>query len=121
MEFLVDNPDLVAESVDELKTFASTAASWAAGSQPGPELHTSVLVRRAAGELRAYALGPSQRHLTRARQCLDAARSALAGEGGGGVGGDGPGLAVGALKDQLDNLEQSQREQRQELEESLRR
>lgn len=117
---LVDQPDLVADAVDELKAFSSTAASWAAASPPGPALHAAVTLRRAAGELRQYALQPSPRHLTRARQCLDAARSILEQPSADAVAGEGAGLGVGAVRDQLQNLEQSRREQRQELDESLR-
>ena len=113
-------PELLADSVEELKTFAAAASAWARAAEPGEELHAAVLIRRAAGELRAYALQPDDRHLMRARRCLEAARSTVDGHGHGpGVDG-GPGLAVGAVREQLDNLEQSQRERHQEAEESLR-
>jgi hypothetical protein len=120
MEMLLAAPELLAESVEELKTFAASAAAWARDAELGEELHAAVLIRRAAGELRAYALQPDDRHLMRARRSLEAARSTVEGHGHGtGVDG-GPGLAVGAVRDQLDNLEQSQRERHQEAEESLR-
>jgi hypothetical protein len=120
MEMLLAAPELLADSVEQLKTFAASAAAWARAAGPGEELHAAVLIRRAAGELRAYALQPDDRHLMRARRCLEAARSTVDGHGHGtGVDG-GPGLAVGAVRDQLDNLEQSRRERHQEAEESFR-
>ena len=113
-------PELIQDSVEELKTFAASAAAWARAADLGEQLHAAVQIRRAAGELRAYALQPDDRYLLRARRCLEAARSTIDGHGHRtGVDG-GPGLAVGAVRDQLDNLEQSQRERHQEAEESLR-
>lgn len=120
MELLVASPELIPAARDDLRTFTETAASWAAASSPGAELHAAVMLRRAAGELREHALRPSDRHLLRASRCLDAGRALLDGGSAGSGFGGGPGAAVGAIRDQLDNLEQSHREQRQEVEEGLR-
>jgi len=119
MEELEADPETISNHVAELETFAVTASEWAeAAATPSAELHAAVAIRRAAGELRGYALEPSDRHLMRARRQFAAARSTLAGTRGGG--GGGPGLAVGGVKDRLDNLQQSHQEQVQEVDEALR-
>ncbi len=120
MALMVADPKLIASATDELETFSDTAAAWADDSSPGPDLHASAMLRRAAGELREHALRPSASHLVRARRCLDAGRRILDGDPGASGSGGGGGLAVGAIRDRLDNLEQSHREQRQEVEEGLR-
>jgi len=121
MEDLVAAPDTISDHVSDLKTFATTAASWAdAAATPSTELHVAVALRRAAGELRGYALAPSQIRLSRSRQLLAAARSSLDNESTGMNGGQGPGLAVGALKDRIDNLQQSHQERIQEIDEELK-
>jgi hypothetical protein len=79
----------------------------------------AVAIRRAAGELRGYALTPSDLRLMRSRRLLAAARSTLEGLGGDRVSGDGPGLAVGAVRDRIDNLQQSHQERIQEVDEEL--
>jgi hypothetical protein len=120
MELLIADPEHIASATDDLKTFSDTTAAWAAASPPGTELHVSVLLRRAAGELREHGLRPSDRHLLRAERCLSAGRAMLDDPTAGGGSGGGPGLAVGSIRDQLENLEQAHREQRQEVEEGLR-
>jgi len=120
MEDLLAAPDTISDHVVDLKTFAATAASWAdAAATPSAELHVAVALRRAAGELRGYALTPTEIHLSRTRQLLTAARSGLDGASDGLGGGQGPGLAVGAIKDRIDNLQQSHQEQVQEVDEEL--
>ena len=120
MEVLQAEPETISDHLDELKVFAATAASWAeAAATPSTELHLAVAIRGAAGELRGYALTPSDVRLMRARRLLTAARSTLEGVGDGG-GGDGPGLAVGGVRDRIDNLQQSHQERIQEVDEELR-
>ena len=120
MEVLQTEPETIADHVAELKVFAATAASWAeAAATPSADLHVAVAIRRAAGELRGYALTPSDVRLMRTRRLLAAARSTLEGVGGNGTG-DGPGLAVGAVRDRIDNLQQSHQERLQEVDEELK-
>ena len=122
MEGLLADPNGIGEHIEDLKTFSSTTASWAAlASVASPELHAAVMLRRAAGELRAYATTPSGRHLVRARRSLDAATATLNGQASrsDGAFGSGPGLAVGAVRDQIENLEQSHQEKIQEVDEEL--
>jgi hypothetical protein len=120
MEILQAEPETISDHLSELKIFAATAASWAeAAATPSAELHVAVAIRRAAGELRGYALTPSDLRLMRSRRLLAAARSTLEGLGGDRVSGDGPGLAVGAVRDRIDNLQQSHQERIQEVDEEL--
>jgi len=105
MEVLQAEPETISDHLAELKVFAATAASWAeAAATPSAELHVAVAIRRAVGELREYALGPSDVRLMRTRRLLAAARSTLDSLGGNGVSGEGPGLAVDAVRDRIDNL-----------------
>jgi hypothetical protein len=116
---LVIEPDTIGEHVEDLKTFAATAASWAdAAPSPSTELRVAVALRKTAGELRSHALSPSTVHLMRARQYLREAEEALEFAATGG-GGGGPGLATDGVRDRLENLEQSQQERYQELDEEL--
>jgi len=121
MEDLLDVPDSISDHRDDLRVIAETAASWAAAAPPASrELHIAVSLRSAAGDLRAYALRPSQSLLMRARRRLDQAQGSLDGK----VGSDGspqPHLATDGLRDQLQNLEQAQREQQQQVDEALKR
>jgi len=120
MEVLQAEPETISDHLAELKVFAATAASWAeAAATPSTELHLAVAIRGAAGELRGYALTPSDVRLMRAHRLLEAARSTLEGVGDGGAG-DGPGLAVGGVRDRIDNLQQSHQERIQEVDEELR-
>jgi len=121
MEGLLDAPDTVPDHIDDLKTFAATAAAWAdAAPSPSSELRAAVAVRKAAGELRAQATRPSTSHLMRARRYLNVASDAIR-FAGTASGGPGPGLATDAVRDRLDNLQQSQQERYQELDEELNR
>jgi len=121
MEDLLAAPETISEHVEDLKTIAATAASWAdAAATPSAELHVAVAIRRAAGELRGYVVTPKQITISRARQLLGAARFSLDSDAVGMEGGQGPGLAVGAVKDRIDNLQQSHQEQIQEMDEELR-
>lgn len=121
MEGLVEVPDSISDHVADLRIMADTAASWAAGAPPASrELHIAVSLRSAAGDLRAYASRPSQTLLVRARQRLDQAQKSL----DGGPEADGTPeshLVTDGLRDQLQNLEQAQREQQQQLDEALKR
>jgi hypothetical protein len=121
MNDLLETPETITDHVDDLKVFAETTAAWAqAAPSPSHDLHLAVSLRRAAGELRSYALRSSPVHLMRARRYLDESHGSLAG-GTPGAGGPGPGLATGAIRDQLNNLQQSQQEQQQEVDEALKR
>jgi len=118
MESLLAAPETISDHVEDLKSFAATAAAWAqAAASPSLELRTAVSLRSAAGELREYAIRSTQTHLMRARRSLDGARAALAGE----ATGAGPGLATEAVRDRIQNLQRSQQEQQQELAEELNR
>lgn len=121
MDGLVEYPESISDHVDDLRIMVGTSAAWAAAAAPASrELHIAVSLRSAAGDLRAYALRPSQSLLMRARRRLDQARSSL--EGGSGDGGtDEPRLVTDGLRDQLQNLEQAQREQQQQVDEALKR
>lgn len=119
MDDLITSPETIPEHVDDLKTFAATAAAWAdAAPSPSAELRAAVALRRAAGELRTQALTPSTAHLMRARRHLGAAIDALE-SGANGGGGTGPGLATDAVRDRLENLQQSQRERYLEVDEEI--
>ena len=121
MEGLLDTPDTVSDHIDDLKIIAATAAAWAdAAPSPSSELRAAVSIRKAAGELRAQATRPSTVHLMRARRYLDVASDAIRFDGTA-SGGPGPGLATDAVRDRLDNLQQSQQERYQELDEELNR
>lgn len=119
MEGLVADPDSIADHVDDLRVMVETAASWAAASPPASrDLHAAVSLRSAAGDLRAYALRPSQPLLTRAAGRLDRARRSLDEQGEEATE---PHLVTDGLRDQLQNLEQAQREQQQQVDEALKR
>jgi hypothetical protein len=121
MDSLIVSPDTIPGHVDELKTFAATAAAWAqAAPSPSTELRIAVALRKAAGELRSQALSPSTTHLMRARRYLGVAEDALEFATLGG-GGPGPGLATDAVRDRLENLEQAHQEHYQELDEELQK
>jgi hypothetical protein len=120
LEGLAADPDAIAQHSDDLKTIAATAAGWAAAAaSPSPELHASVAIRRAAGELRQHAVHPAPRQLTSAKHELEKARHALTVA----VAGDGTsapsGLVTEGVKDRLQNLEAAQQEKMLEVEEEL--
>lgn len=121
LERLAADPEAVPNHVEDLKTIAETAAGWAAGAaSPSPELHASVAVRKAAGDLRSYAVSPSERKLETARYELRRAREALAAPAGGGDGSSAPsGLVTEGVRDRLQNLEEAQKERALEVDEEL--
>jgi hypothetical protein len=113
---LVDAPDRVPAHLEDLRTFGETAASWARDAPaPSPELRTAVALRGATVELRGYATDEDPGRLARASRELDRARAALAGEPGSGT------AATEGVRDQLDNLQRSQQERLQRLDEELDR
>ncbi len=118
---LVEFPDSISDHVADLRIMSETAASWAAAAPPASrELHIAVRLRSAAGDLRDYALRPSQSLLMRAGRRLEQAQNSLDGS----LQGDGtpePQLVTDGLRDQLQNLEQAQREQQQQVDEALKR
>ncbi len=121
MDSLLESPDTISDHVEDLRNIADTAASWAAAAGPtSRELHIAVNLRGAAGELREQALNQSNEHLLRARRYLDQARSSLEGLMTGN-GAPPPHLATDGLRDQMQNLEQAQREQMQQVDEALKR
>jgi hypothetical protein len=119
LDGLISDPESISHHTDDLKTIAATAASWAAGaSSPSVELHASVAIRTAAGELRAYGIRPHRRHLNTAKRELAEARDILTTTHS--TRESAPsGLVTDGVKDRLHNLENSQRERIQELEEEL--
>jgi hypothetical protein len=120
METLVAAPETITDHVETLRSFSSTAAAWAqSAASPSPELHAAVSLRNAAGELREHALHSRELNLNRARRYLSEARKALAGESSGE--GTGPGLATDAVRDRIDNLQRSNQERLQEVDEELNR
>lgn len=119
LEALLAAPETIEDHRTDLRVFAETAGSWAAAAPSASrELHVAVLLRSAAGELRAHALDPSAAHLDRARFKLEAARATLAGEAGGDPD---PRLATDGVRDQLENLQQSAQERHLEVDEALKR
>ena len=120
LEGFVADPEAIPNHISDLKTISETTAGWAAGAaSPSPELHASVALRAAAGELRGYAVRPTSTGLNKARHKLDQARLALTTT----TGGDGTtapsGLVTEGLRDRLQNLEASQKERTLEIEEEL--
>jgi len=88
----------------DLLAARQTAAEWAAGSAPGSgDYRCAVKLRGAADALLAAGRGDEGRR-GEARRLLQEARAAL--DSGAAM----PGGAVGAIRDQLENLQQSQRE-----------
>lgn len=118
LEALAADPEALPSHVDDLKTISETAAGWAAGAaSPSPELHASVALRAAAGELRGHAVRPTSTSLDKARRKLGEARHALTSP----VVGDGTtspsGLVTEGVRDRLQNLEAAQKEKILEIEE----
>lgn len=120
LEGLASDPDAIENHIEDLKTITSTAAGWAAGAaSPSPELHASVAIRKAAGELRGHATRPSSSGLRRARHELEKARHALT-TASSGAGTTSPsGLVTEGVQDQINNLEAAQKERMLEIEEEL--
>jgi len=119
LDHLAADPDSIPSHTEDLKTIASTAASWAAGApSPSAELHASVAIRTAAGELRSYAIRPSPAGLKKVGRELERARHALTmADGEGSVAPSG--LVTEGVRDRLHNLEMSQKERALEVEEEL--
>jgi len=120
LERLAGDPAAIPSHVDDLKTISSTAASWSAGAaSPSPELHASVAIRKAAGELRSHAVKPSPTTLRKAHYELGKARQALTVTAGG-EGTTAPsGLVTEGVQDRINNLEAAQKERMLEIEEEL--
>ncbi len=112
MENLCATPSLIAANVPLLRTVAEDAASWAQGSpSPSVELTAAVALRAAVVALREYAVRPSERHIATARSELLDAKSALEGF-------EPTTTMTDGLRDRLKNIDYSQREKLQELEEA---
>ncbi len=102
---LLEQQDLPA---DELRAAAAQAAAWSGGVVPGTaEYHTAVNLRGAADELLVSSASLSDPHRARARMFLDRAQAAPGAPGGG------PPGSIGAIRDQLQNLQQRHNEQLQ--------
>jgi hypothetical protein len=105
---LVDQQQL---PLDELRAAAEQAARWAAALSPGTvEYHMAVNLRAAADELAAASASLSDPHRVRARHFLEQAQAGPGSPGGG------PPGAVGAIRDQVQNLQQRHQEQIQDVE-----
>jgi len=120
LDALAAEPASIPSHIEDLKTISATSAQWAAGApSPSPELHAAVALRAAAGELRAYAVRPDATSLDKARRSLVEARQSLSTT----TGGDGTiapsGMVTDGVRDQLQNLEASQKERALELDEDL--
>jgi len=103
--------DIAEEPIGELRQAAARAAAWAAALTPGThDYHLVVNLRSAANELAAASTSPADPHRGAARRYLDAAESAP-GEAGGG-----PPGAIGGVRDQLQNLQQTRGEKFHEAE-----
>lgn len=112
---LADNPQAIAGERKNLSTIAQTAARWAAAApSPSADLSAAVAIRGAADELLAYGVYGDGAHLGRARQHIEAARRALAGEGR-------PADAVEGVRDRLQNLQHSEEERLRQLDENLKK
>ncbi len=97
----------------ELADAARQAAGWAAATTPGtPSYRAAVKLRAAAVELRASS-SPRDRHRENARRALADARAALSGGGP-------PPTGVDAIRDQIENLQRSQQQRTQDVEQGLR-
>jgi hypothetical protein len=120
LDGLSGDPDSIQNHLDDLKTISSTAASWAAGAaSPSPELHASVAIRKAAGELRSHAVKPSPSTLSKARHELEKARQALTTTGPGDGTSAPSGLVTEGVQDRIHNLEAAQKEKMLEIDEEL--
>jgi hypothetical protein len=120
LEGLVADPAAIEHHVDDLKTIASTAAGWAAGAaSPSPELHAAVAIRKAAGELRSYAVNPKATSLVAAGRELERARHALTTAAASDGTSAPSGLVTEGVQDRINNLEAAQKERVLEIEEEL--
>lgn len=97
--------------VDELRQTAARAAAWAAALTPGTrDYHFVVNLRGAADELVAASSSATDPHRAAARRLLESAETAPGAPGGG------PPGAIGRVRDQLQNLQQSRGEKLKEAE-----
>ncbi len=120
-------PDTIADHMDDLRTISQTAASWAdAAPTPSQDLTAAVAIRTAADELRQYGLDPGPGHLIAARREIGHAREALVaavtgpGSGGASDGSMGPpGNSVQGVRDRINNLQQSERERIQDVQQQI--
>jgi hypothetical protein len=120
LEGLSNDPDSIPNHLEDLKTISSTAASWSAGAaSPSPELHASVAIRKAAGELRDHAVRPSPSTLRKAQHELEKARHALTITSPGDGTSAPSGLVTEGVQDRINNLEAAQKEKMLEVEEEL--
>ncbi len=120
LDGLAADPDAIGTHIEDLKTISSTAASWAEGAaSPSPELHASVAIRKAAGELRDHATSPSPSILQKARRELEKARHALTTTDPGDGTSAPSGLVTEGVQDRINNLEAAQKEKMLEVEEEL--
>ena len=104
---LLSAPEL---PVAELKQISQQANSWVAGARPGTAAHhMAVQIRGAAVELLASSASLDDAHRIAARRYLDTAGSPELGGPGGG-----PANPIQGIRDQLQNLQSSQREQTQD-------
>ena len=114
LEAALRDPGSISTMRTDLETIAHNAAAWAEGAATGSrELHTAVALRAAADELLAYGSDGREGHLMRARSRLEDARRSLAGE-------PSSGGAVVGLRDRLENVQQSEQEQMQQLNDALK-
>jgi len=94
----------------ELAAAAGAAAGWVAGTAPGTrEHHAAVALRAAAGELALASAALDDPHRAIARGRLDDAESTLAGAPPREL------APIQGIRDQLENLQNSRREQASEL------
>lgn len=120
LDGLSTDPDAIPSHTEDLKTISAIAASWAAGAaSPSPELHASVAIRNAAGELRSHAVRPSTSTIQKAQRELERARHALTTTSPGDGTSAPSGLVTEGVRDRLQNLEAAQKEKTLEVEEEL--
>ncbi len=120
LEGLAADPDTIASHIDDLKIISETAAGWAAGAaSPSPELHASVALRSAAGELRRLCRATESNGVGQGRlQTLPGASRPHTTTPGDGTTAP-SGLATEGVQDRLRNLEAAQKERALEVEEEL--
>jgi hypothetical protein len=95
--------DVAQLPADELRQTAARAAAWAAALTPGTrDYHFVVNLRGAADELAAASTSADDPHRAAARRLLESAEIAPGAPGGG------PPGTIGGVRDQLQNLQQSE-------------
>jgi hypothetical protein len=95
---------------EELRQASAQADAWAAGARPGtPEHHMAVQIRSAAVELLAATTALDDAHRVAAKRFLDNTGSPqLAAPG------SGPANPINGIRDQIQNLQNTQRQRYQE-------